>query len=61
MKTLKVPVRVAPYLDDLHDTGVFVGFESLADGNLAAAEKKTPRTEDYVRRVAILHDHGIQA
>jgi radical SAM superfamily enzyme YgiQ (UPF0313 family) len=41
-------------------TGVFVGFESLADANLAAARKKSPRTADYARRVAILHDHGIQ-
>ena len=41
-------------------TGVFVGFESLADENLADAHKKTPRTADYARRVAMLHDHGIQ-
>ena len=41
-------------------TGVFVGFESLADANLADARKKTPRTDDYARRVAILHDNGIQ-
>jgi radical SAM superfamily enzyme YgiQ (UPF0313 family) len=41
-------------------TGVFVGFESLADENLADAHKKTPRTSDYARRVKILHDHGIQ-
>jgi radical SAM superfamily enzyme YgiQ (UPF0313 family) len=41
-------------------TGVFIGFESLADDNLRAARKKTPRTEEYTRRVALLHDHGIQ-
>jgi radical SAM superfamily enzyme YgiQ (UPF0313 family) len=41
-------------------TGVFVGFESLSDENLAEARKKTPRTADYARRVAMLHDHGIQ-
>jgi radical SAM superfamily enzyme YgiQ (UPF0313 family) len=41
-------------------TGVFVGFESLADANLADAGKKTPRTKDYGRRVAIFHDQGIQ-
>ena len=41
-------------------TGVFVGFESLTDENLADARKKTPKTADYVRRVRILHDHGIQ-
>jgi radical SAM superfamily enzyme YgiQ (UPF0313 family) len=41
-------------------TGVFVGFESLADQNLASAHKKTPKTSDYSRRVRILHDHGIQ-
>jgi radical SAM superfamily enzyme YgiQ (UPF0313 family) len=41
-------------------TGVFIGFESLTGANLDAARKKTPRPEDYARRVAILHDHGIQ-
>lgn len=41
-------------------TGVFIGFESLSDDNLAHARKRTPRTEDYSRRVRILHDHGIQ-
>jgi radical SAM superfamily enzyme YgiQ (UPF0313 family) len=41
-------------------TGVFIGFESLADQNLADAHKKTPKTADYARRVRILHDHGIQ-
>lgn len=41
-------------------TGVFVGFESLSDANLIDARKKTPRTAEYARRVAMLHDHGIQ-
>jgi radical SAM superfamily enzyme YgiQ (UPF0313 family) len=41
-------------------TGVFVGFESLNEGNLAAARKRTPAPADYARRVALLHDHGIQ-
>jgi len=41
-------------------TGVFIGFESLSDANLVQVRKRTPRTEDYARRVAILHDHGIQ-
>jgi len=41
-------------------TGVFVGFESLADQNLADARKKTPKTAGYARRVRILHDNGIQ-
>ncbi len=41
-------------------TGVFVGFESLTDENLADAKKKTPRAGDYARRVRMLHDHGIQ-
>jgi radical SAM superfamily enzyme YgiQ (UPF0313 family) len=41
-------------------TGVFVGFESLTDENLADARKKTPKTADYALRVRILHDHGIQ-
>ena len=41
-------------------TGVFIGFESLQHENLADAHKRTPRTDDYARRVHILHDHGIQ-
>jgi radical SAM superfamily enzyme YgiQ (UPF0313 family) len=41
-------------------TGVFIGLESLSDGNLAAARKRTPRAADYARRVAILHECGIQ-
>jgi len=41
-------------------TGVFVGFESLTDGNLADARKKTPKTADYARRVRLLHENGIQ-
>ena len=41
-------------------TGVFVGFESLTDENLADARKKTPKTADYARRVLMLHQNGIQ-
>jgi radical SAM superfamily enzyme YgiQ (UPF0313 family) len=41
-------------------TGVFIGFESLADQNLADARKRCPRAEDYARRVALLHENGIQ-
>ncbi len=41
-------------------TGVFVGFESLTGGNLTDARKKTPRPEEYARRVELLHDYGIQ-
>src|SRR5688572_1263208 len=41
-------------------TGVFVGFESLTDQNLADARKKTPRCDDYARRVDMLHRVGIQ-
>ena len=41
-------------------TGVFVGFESLQPANITEARKKSPRPSDYARRVAILHDHGIQ-
>ena len=41
-------------------TGVFVGFESLTFHNLEDARKRTPRPEDYGRRVRLLHDHGIQ-
>ena len=41
-------------------TGVFVGFESLQNANIRDAGKKSPLTEEYARRVRILHDHGIQ-
>jgi radical SAM superfamily enzyme YgiQ (UPF0313 family) len=41
-------------------TGVFVGFESLSDRNLTDAKKKTPKCDDYARRVALLHANGIQ-
>ena len=41
-------------------TGVFIGFESLSDNNLTNARKRTPRTEDYARRVQMFHDNGIQ-
>lgn len=41
-------------------TGVFVGFESLNEGNLTAARKRSPIPADYARRVAILHRFGIQ-
>ncbi|MCA9664283.1 MAG: B12-binding domain-containing radical SAM protein [Myxococcales bacterium] len=41
-------------------TGVFVGFESLSDASIAETRKKTPLPVDYARRVALLHDNGIQ-
>ena len=41
-------------------TGVFVGFESLDDHNVAASRKKSPPAADYAARVALFHDHGIQ-
>jgi radical SAM superfamily enzyme YgiQ (UPF0313 family) len=41
-------------------TGVFIGFESLADENLADARKRCPRADDYARRVDLLHENGIQ-
>lgn len=41
-------------------TGVFIGFESLDDRNLADVRKRTPHTADYARRVEILHRNGIQ-
>jgi radical SAM superfamily enzyme YgiQ (UPF0313 family) len=41
-------------------TGVFVGFESLAGENLAAARKRTARPEEYAARVGIFHRFGIQ-
>jgi radical SAM superfamily enzyme YgiQ (UPF0313 family) len=40
-------------------TAVFIGFESLSGENLDDARKKSPRPEDYARRVAVFHDHGI--
>ena len=40
--------------------GVFIGFETLSDENLASARKRSPRAEDYERRVRVFHDHGIQ-
>lgn len=41
-------------------TGVFVGFESLTDENLADSGKRSPKAGDYARRVRMLHDYGIQ-
>jgi radical SAM superfamily enzyme YgiQ (UPF0313 family) len=41
-------------------TGVFVGFESLHPENITDSHKRSPRPADYARRVALLHDHGIQ-
>lgn len=41
-------------------TGVFIGFESLDNRNLNGARKRTPRWEDFTRRVGILHENGIQ-
>ncbi len=41
-------------------TGVFVGFESLQNENIVASHKKSPRTDDYARRVGVFHDNGIQ-
>jgi radical SAM superfamily enzyme YgiQ (UPF0313 family) len=41
-------------------TAVFIGFESLQANNITDANKKSPRPDDYARRVAILHDNGIQ-
>lgn len=40
-------------------TGDFVGFESLEERNLREARKRTPRAEEYARRVGILHENGI--
>ena len=41
-------------------TGVFVGFETLQNENLADAGKKSPRPEEYAKRVQLLHRYGIQ-
>ena len=40
--------------------GVFIGFETLTDENLVNARKRTPRAEDYGRRVRLFQDCGIQ-
>lgn len=41
-------------------TGVFIGFESLEDANIRAAGKRSPRADDYARRVQIFQRNGIQ-
>jgi radical SAM superfamily enzyme YgiQ (UPF0313 family) len=41
-------------------TGVFIGFETLTDANLVQARKRSPRAEEYARRVQVLRDYGIQ-
>lgn len=41
-------------------TGVFIGFESLQNDNIIDARKKSPRPDDYARRVHLLHQYGIQ-
>lgn len=41
-------------------TGVFIGFESLTDENLSSAGKRSPRAEEYARRIALFHENGIQ-
>jgi radical SAM superfamily enzyme YgiQ (UPF0313 family) len=41
-------------------TGVFVGFETLNDENLTDARKKSPKPDDYARRVDLFHENGIQ-
>jgi radical SAM superfamily enzyme YgiQ (UPF0313 family) len=41
-------------------TGVFVGFESLQNDNIAASNKKSPPAEEYAQRVEVFHRHGVQ-
>lgn len=41
-------------------TGVFIGFESLTDENVRAAGKRSPKADDYARRIEIFHRNGIQ-
>jgi radical SAM superfamily enzyme YgiQ (UPF0313 family) len=41
-------------------TGVFIGFESLTDANIRLAGKRSPRADEYARRIEILHENGIQ-
>jgi radical SAM superfamily enzyme YgiQ (UPF0313 family) len=40
-------------------TAVFVGLETLTGENLDDARKKSPRPEDYARRVEVFHRNGI--
>ena len=41
-------------------TGVFIGFETLSDSTLKNVGKKSPKAEDYARRVELFHRNGIQ-
>jgi len=41
-------------------TGVFIGFESLTDDNMRLSGKRSPRAEEYARRIRIFHANGIQ-
>ena len=41
-------------------TGVFVGFESLNEDSLMNTGKRSPKPDDYARRVQMLQDQGIQ-
>jgi radical SAM superfamily enzyme YgiQ (UPF0313 family) len=41
-------------------TGVFIGFESLTDDNILHARKRSPRSDDYARRIDLFHENGIQ-
>jgi radical SAM superfamily enzyme YgiQ (UPF0313 family) len=41
-------------------SGVFIGFESLSDANIAAARKRSPRADEYAARVEMFHRWGIQ-
>lgn len=41
-------------------TGVFIGFESLSDENLRSSGKRSPRADDFARRVALFQRYGIQ-
>jgi|GEM_PF-32259 len=40
-------------------TGVFIGFESLYEKNLKENNKRSPRPEEYARRVQVFKDQGI--
>ena len=41
-------------------TGVFVGLETLNAPNLRDANKRSPAPDDYLRRVRLFHERGIQ-
>jgi len=40
-------------------TGVFLGLESLNNQNIVDSKKRSPSTNDYARRIKMLHNYGV--